>query len=161
MRKSTRWLFTQRTACQEAARWTVSGTCFQIMSCFLCKTETITSQHNPHIQFFFLSTPLLLFLGLSWIEDVSLVEFMYLVFTCMPGENYHRHLRSLMLYLCYIFWVLINSLVCWFSSVLVWQNGTTRMHSEYHTNWQSALSHHWSTSSTSNSRMLNPQSQRG
>ena len=28
-----------------------------------------------------------------------LVEFMYLVFTCTPGEIYHRQLRSLLLYL--------------------------------------------------------------
>ena len=28
------------------------------------------------------------------IEDVSLVEFMYLVFTRMPGESYRRRLRS-------------------------------------------------------------------
>ena len=34
----------------------------------------------------------------------------YLAFTCMPGESYHRWLRSLLLYLCYIFQVLINSL---------------------------------------------------
>ena len=39
---------------------------------------------------------------------------MYLVFTCMPSESYRRWLRSLLLYLCYVFWVLINSLVCWF-----------------------------------------------
>ena len=38
---------------------------------------------------------------------------MYLVFTCTPGESYHRQLRSLLLYLCYVFWALINSLVCW------------------------------------------------
>ena len=44
-------------------------------------------------------------------EDVPLVEFMYLVFTCMPGESYRRRLRSLLLYLCYVFWALINSLV--------------------------------------------------
>ena len=33
-------------------------------------------------------------------EDVPLVEFMYLVFTHMPGEteSYHRWLRSLLLY---------------------------------------------------------------
>ena len=48
---------------------------------------------------------------------VPLVEFMYLVFTCMPGESYRRRLRSLSLYLCYILWVLINSLVFWFCSV--------------------------------------------
>ena len=47
-------------------------------------------------------------------EDLPLVEFMYLVFTCMPGESYHRWLSSLLLCLCDVFWVLINSLVCWF-----------------------------------------------
>ena len=33
----------------------------------------------------------------------------------MPGESYRRWLRSLLLYLCYVFQlqVLINSLVCW------------------------------------------------
>ena len=45
-------------------------------------------------------------------EDVPLVEFMYLVFTHMPGERYCRQLRSLLLSLCYIFQALINSLVC-------------------------------------------------
>ena len=46
-------------------------------------------------------------------EDVPLVEFMYLAFTRMPGESYRRQLRSLLLllYLCYVFWALINSLV--------------------------------------------------
>ena len=39
---------------------------------------------------------------------------MYLVFTRMPGESYRRRLRSLLLYLCYVFRALINSLVCWF-----------------------------------------------
>ena len=47
--------------------------------------------------------------------DVPLVEFMSLVFTPMPGESYHRWLRSL-LFLCYVFWVLIHPLVCWFYS---------------------------------------------
>ena len=50
----------------------------------------------------------------SCAEDVLLVEFMYLVFTHMPGESYRRQLRSLLLYLCDNFWTLINSLVCWF-----------------------------------------------
>ena len=40
------------------------------------------------------------------------VEFMYLVFTCMPGESYRRRLRSLLLYLCDVFRAIINSLVC-------------------------------------------------
>ena len=35
-----------------------------------------------------------------FIEDVPLVEFMYLVFTRMPGESYSRRLRSLLLCMC-------------------------------------------------------------
>ena len=46
------------------------------------------------------------------LEDIPLVEFRYLVFTRMPGESYGRRLRSLLLYLCYVFRALINSLVC-------------------------------------------------
>ena len=53
------------------------------------------------------------------IEDVRRVGFMYLVFTRMPGESYRRRLSSL-LYLCYVFRALINSLVrcscCFFLS---------------------------------------------
>ena len=45
-------------------------------------------------------------------EDIALVEFMYLVFTRMPGESYHKRLRSLLLYLCYVYRALIDSLVC-------------------------------------------------
>ena len=37
----------------------------------------------------------------------------------MPGESYCRGLRSLLLYLCYVFWVLINSLVRWFCTSTV------------------------------------------
>ena len=44
-------------------------------------------------------------------EDVPLTEFIYLVFTCVPGERYCRQLGSLLLCLCYVFRVLINSLV--------------------------------------------------
>ena len=47
-------------------------------------------------------------------KDVPQVEFMYLVFTSLPGESYRRRLRSLLVYLCDVFWALINSLVCWF-----------------------------------------------
>ena len=36
-------------------------------------------------------------------EDVPLVEFMYLVFTRMPGGSYRRRLKSLLLRLCDIF----------------------------------------------------------
>ena len=45
-------------------------------------------------------------------EDVPLVEFMYLVFTRVPRESYSRRLRFLLLYVCYVFRALINSLVC-------------------------------------------------
>ena len=50
-------------------------------------------------------------------EDVPLVEFIYLVFTRMPGESYRKQLLSLLFCLCDIFQALINSLVCsswWF-----------------------------------------------
>ena len=43
---------------------------------------------------------------------------MYLVFACMPGESYCQQLLSLLLCLCDALWVLINSLVCWFSLVV-------------------------------------------
>ena len=45
-------------------------------------------------------------------EDVPMVEFMYLAFTCMPGKSFCKRLRSLLLYLCYKFQAVINSLVC-------------------------------------------------
>ena len=41
---------------------------------------------------------------------VPLVEFMYLVFTCMTGESYRRWLRSLLLCLCGDFRMLIDYL---------------------------------------------------
>ena len=49
--------------------------------------------------------------GASFFEDVPLVEFMYLIFTCMPGESYCRQLSSLLLSLCYVVQAQINSLV--------------------------------------------------
>ena len=36
-------------------------------------------------------------------EDVPVVEFMYLVFTRMPGESYPRRLRSVLLCLWDVF----------------------------------------------------------
>ena len=41
-------------------------------------------------------------------------ESVYLVFTRMPGKSYLRRLRSLLLYLYYVFRELVYSLVCWF-----------------------------------------------
>ena len=46
--------------------------------------------------------------------DVPLVEFMYLVFTRMPGESYRRRLQSLLLCLRDVFPAVTNSLECWF-----------------------------------------------
>ena len=40
------------------------------------------------------------------------LEVMYLAFTHMPGESYRRRFRSLLLYLCYVYRELVNSLVC-------------------------------------------------
>ena len=46
------------------------------------------------------------------LEDVTLVEFMCLVFTRMPGESYRRRrLGSLLVCLCDVFRALINSRV--------------------------------------------------
>ena len=45
---------------------------------------------------------------------VPLMEFMYLVFIRMQGEIYRRRLKSLLLYMCYVFRALIIYLVCWF-----------------------------------------------
>ena len=53
---------------------------------------------------------------LVWVEilwGTYLVQFMYLVFRCMPGENYRRRIRSILLYLCDVIRALINSLVSW------------------------------------------------
>ena len=36
--------------------------------------------------------------GHHYFEDVSLVDFTYLVFICMPGERYRRRHRSLLLW---------------------------------------------------------------
>ena len=44
-------------------------------------------------------------------EAVALVEFMYLVFTRIPGEHYHRQPRSLLLCLCNSFRALILCLL--------------------------------------------------
>ena len=50
--------------------------------------------------------------GASFFEDVPLVEFMYHVFTRMPGESYRRRIRSLLLSLYYVLRALVNSLLC-------------------------------------------------
>ena len=47
------------------------------------------------------------------LRQMYIFEFMYLIFTRIPGETYRRRLRSLS-YFCYVFWDFINSLVWWF-----------------------------------------------
>ena len=56
----------------------------------------------------------------SEFEDVPLVQFMYLVFTRMPGESCRRRLRPLLLFLCYVFRALIKSLLCWVLIIILW-----------------------------------------
>ena len=77
-----------------------------LAECCFTSTETVgllgTGTQDGHLDFH--TAPELC-------EDVPPVEFMYLVFTRMPGENYCRRLRSL-LYLCDVFRALINSIVC-------------------------------------------------
>ena len=48
------------------------------------------------------------------------MEFIYLVFTRMPGESYRRRLRSLLLYMCDIF-----------RALPVATFGTRRVHKRY------------------------------
>ena len=52
------------------------------------------------------------------LEDASLLEFVYLAFTPMPGASYCRQFRSL-LWWYGIFHSPVNSLVCWFRSTLL------------------------------------------
>ena len=54
-------------------------------------------------------------------DDALLMEFMYLVFTRMPGGSYCKWLRSLLLCLHEVFWAPINSLVCWFFILCMFQ----------------------------------------
>ena len=53
----------------------------------------------------------LFFFSFVVVEDVPLVEFMYLIFIRMPDESYRRRLRSLVC-LCDVFRTLANSHVC-------------------------------------------------
>ena len=75
----------------------------------------VFTEDVPLVEFMYLvfteDVPLVEFMYLVFTEDVPLVEFMYLVFRRMPGESYRRRLMSLLLYLCYVFRALINSLV--------------------------------------------------
>ena len=75
-------------------------------------TSWVLNEDVPLVEFIYIYLVLTCMPGESYLnEDVPLVEFIYLVFTRMPGESYRRQLGSLLLHLCYVFWVVINSLV--------------------------------------------------
>ena len=74
---------------------------------YLCARENLYVLH-PSLK----SSPNVAFETVPMLEDIPLVEFMYLVFIRMPGENHRRRLRSLLLCLCWVFRAPINSLVC-------------------------------------------------
>ena len=75
----------------------------RLLSTSLTWTRLVSSHCMSHFAF-----------HVTQVKDVPLVELMYRVFTCMPGESYRRPLRSL-LCLCNVFRARINSLVCWLS----------------------------------------------
>ena len=62
-------------------------------------------------------------------NDVPVVELMYLVFTRMSGETCCRRLRSLLLCLCDAFPALINSLACCVTPSCVWRGTGGNWHS--------------------------------
>ena len=114
---STEWLF---SALPVSSKKQFNGTCTQayISVSLLWKND---SAHLRQRQ----SIAEVTWYRFTWISDrnfrwmnkgCTLVGFMYLVFTRMPGESYRRRLRSL-LYLCYVFRALIKCLVCWFISL--------------------------------------------
>ena len=68
--------------------------CFVLFAFFVCLFVVIFLIFRER----FCSTEIVEFL-LVEMEDLTLLEFMYLVFTRIPGERYHKRLRFL-LYLC-------------------------------------------------------------
>ena len=56
----------------------------------------------------------------SLLEDVLLVEFIYLVFIRMPGESFCKPLGSFLLCLCDIFQALINYTDTW--KLVTWKH---------------------------------------
>ena len=77
----------------------------------VARVPTLIATRDPNVPGSFILNIYKVHPDFNKIEDLPLVEFMYLVFTLMPGESYRRRLR---LYLCYVFRALINSLVCLF-----------------------------------------------
>ena len=52
------------------------------------------------------------------VEDVPVVEFMYLLITQMLGKRYPRRLRSLLLYLCYVIPLCVDHLFIGFERTI-------------------------------------------
>ena len=69
--------------------------CYVFICFFLCCCSC-------YCCFVFCYLLLLSFLFRNSLEDVPLVEFMYLVFTRMPGESYRRRLRSVVVFVLLI-----------------------------------------------------------
>ena len=78
----------------------------------LCTTREHSTAQVSESEALYLRQNLQKYPDESEFEDVPLVEFMYFVFTRMQDESYCRRLRSLLLCLCGVFEMLINSLVC-------------------------------------------------
>ena len=78
----------------------------------LCTTKEYSPAQVSESKALYLRQNLQKYPDESQFEHVPLVEFMYFVFTRMQDESYWRRLRSLLLCLCGIFEMLINSLVC-------------------------------------------------
>ena len=73
-----------------------SGVCYTFCPLFVEHTSLF---------FFYSSTPCP--------EDVSLMEFMYLVFTRVPGENYRRRFRCLLYCVFFVCRALFLPFACW------------------------------------------------
>ena len=84
-------------SCKWAWKWKKMWKYLSLPASFTCSIHTSTKWSTFLLQ---------IWIYLWWSK--------YLVFTCMPGERHRRWLRSLLLYLCYVFWALINFLVCCF-----------------------------------------------
>ena len=52
------------------------------------------------------------------VEDVPVVEFIYLLITQMLGKRYPRRLRSLLLYLCYVIPLCVDHLFIGFERTI-------------------------------------------
>ena len=76
------------------------------------KTQITTGNCYSHLNTRYINSTQGTSSGTSSFEDEPLAEFVHLAFTRMPGESHCRQLGSLLLCLCDVFEVLINSSLC-------------------------------------------------